>query len=332
MSAPVVVTGATGFVGRHLVRRLVAEGTPVRVLVRDPGRLPADLRDRVDRVAGDLRDPDAVMRAIDGGRTVYHLAACARAWAPDPGLFHDVNVTGVRNVLAALRRRRPPTTRLVHVSTILTLPPHGASPLEARGIGATPYETSKAEGERLVDEYARDDGWAVVVHPTRVYGPGPLTDANGVTKMLALYLAGRFRLRIADGGARANYVHVEDVADGILRAGRRGARGSHYVLGGEENPTLAAFLELAGRLAGRRPTTVAVPPGVVLALARLDVLRGRLGGEPSLTPGWIRVFTEDRPADVTPARQQLGYRPRPLEAGLRETLSWLERRDGGRPG
>lgn len=328
MSAPTAVTGATGFVGTHLVRRLLAEGRRVRVLVRDPGRLAPDLAGRVLQVRGDLREPEAVERTLRGCGTVYHLAACARAWAADPTLFHEVNVAGVRNVLAALRRGRA-RARLVHVSTILTLSPRNPSPLEAAGIGPTPYEATKAEGERLVDAYAREGGSAVVVHPTRVYGPGPLTDANGLTKMLALYRAGRFRIRIADEGARANYVHVEDVADGILRAGRHGSDGSHYVLGGEENPTMASLLELAGRVAGRRRATMAVPPAAALVLARLDVLRGRLGGTPSLTPGWIRVFTEDRPVDVGPAREDLGYRPRPLEEGLRETLRWLERRNGG---
>lgn len=329
MSAPAAVTGGTGFVGTRLVRRLLAEGRRVRVLVRDPGRLAPDVAGRVEAVRGDLRDPEAVARALGGSDAVYHLAACARAWAPDSARFHKVNVLGVRHVLDALRRESG-RARLVHVSTILTLSPRRPSPLEAGGIGPTPYEATKAEGERLVDAYAREGGSAVVVHPTRVYGPGPLTDANGVTKMLALYLAGRFRLRIADGGARGNYVHVEDVADGILRAGRHGPSGYHYVLGGGENLTLEQFLELAGQLAGRRRATLAVPAAAAVALARLDALRGRLGGTPSLTPGWIRVFTEDRPADVAPARADLGYEPRPLEQGLTETLSWLESREGGR--
>lgn len=329
MSVRATVTGATGFIGSYLVRLLLERGARIRALVRDPSRLPADLRGHLELVRGDLGDAGAVSRAVRGAGTVYHLAACARAWAPDPGLFREVNVEGVATLLGACCRWDVPA--LVHVSTILTLQPHREAPPPARTIPPTPYERTKAEGERLVEAYVREGRRAVVVHPTRVYGPGPLTDANGVSRMLDLYRRGLFRFRLADGDALANYVHVEDVARGILLAGERGDRGAHYVLGGPDNRSLREVLELAGRLDGRRRRTVPVPPGAALVLARLDALRGRLGGEPALTPGWIRCFLEDRRADLSREEEELGYRPRPLEAGLAQTLAWLrDRSDDGR--
>lgn len=315
MNGPVVVTGATGFIGTRLVRQLLADGARVRVLVRSPDRLSTDLRGRVEVVVGDVRDPRAVDQGVFGARTVLHLAALAKAWMPDPSAFTETNVYGVEHILDAVRRHR--VERLVHVSTALTLSRPNQSRL------ATPYERSKLAGERLVEAYARNDGHAVIVHPTRVYGPGPLNDANGVTKMIDLYLRGLFRFRIADGGVRANYVHAADVARGIRLAAERGHSGAHYVLGGSENLSLAGFLRRVGELAGGRRRMVPVPRFVARGVGLAGELQGRLCGATSLTRGWVEVFLRDLPFDVEPARSDLGYAPRSLDRGLRETLTWL---------
>lgn len=321
--APVLITGATGFVGGRLIGQLLAAGRRVRVLVRDPRRLPDGSRRRVEIVEGDLRDPAAVDRAVEGARTVLHLAAVARAWAPDPAIYQEVNVAGVARLLEAAARHG--VARLVHVSTILTLPPYLPAPVTGPARRPTPYERSKREGEELVERYAELDGNAVMVHPTRVYGPGPLTDANGVTVALRSYLRGRLRVRIADGGVLANYVHVADVAAGIRLAAERGRRGAHYVLGGRENVSFPGLLEETARLARVRRVVLPIPPEAALLAGRLGELWGVLTGSTSLTRRWVRVFLEDRRVDIGPASRELGYAPRRLADGLGETVRWLQR-------
>lgn len=323
MSRRVVVTGATGFIGRRLVRQLLAAGASVRVLVRSPDRLDPAARGRVDVVVGDIRHPGSLDAALHGADTVLHLAALAKAWSNDPSAFSETNERAVAKLLDAARHHG--IRRLVHVSTALTL---GPGDRRAAG-GATPYERSKLAGEQLVEAYARDHGHAVIVHPTRVYGPGPLNDANGVTKMIDLYLRGRFRLRIADGGARANYVHAEDVARGIRLAAERGRTGSHYPLGGDENLSLRGFLDRVGSLAGRSRYTLPVPPAVARGLGLAGECWGRLSGETSLTRGWVGVFLRDLPVDVRSTCRDLGYVPRPLDRGLRQTIAWLRKSAAG---
>jgi dihydroflavonol-4-reductase len=137
-----------------------------------------------------------------------------------------------------------------------------------------------------------------------------------------LYLRGRLRVRLADGDVLGNYVHADDVAAGILLAAERGKSGSHYILGGE-NASFRALLEIASRLSGIRRVVISLPPRAALTVARAAEAWGRFAGRCAITPGWIRVFLEDRRADITPAREDLGYRPRALAEGLRETLSWL---------
>lgn len=320
MPGVTLVTGASGFIGRYVVQQLLARGRSVRVLVRRPEVLPDTARRAVEVVAGDVRDPAALARAVRGAHTVLHLAACAKAWSRDPQEFVAVNVRAVGNLLQLAEAEG--VERLVHVSTILTLPPHRPAPVNGRSQDPTPYESSKRIGERLVEAYAASGCHATIVHPTRVYGPGPLHDANGVTRAIALYLRGRLRLRLADGDALGSYVHAEDVAAGAIQAAEQGRPGAHYVLGGE-NASFRAVLDMVATLAGVRRGVVALPPGLGLAVARLTELWGRLGGDFVLPPGWVRVLLEDRRAAIEPVRWELGYRPRSLQDGLRQTIAWL---------
>jgi farnesol dehydrogenase len=325
MTATTLVTGATGFIGSYLLPRLIEPGRVVRVLARAPDKLPTALRPRLEVVAGDVTDGPALRRALAGADSVLHLAACARAWVPDRHEYQAVNVDAVETLLEAAERNGVAT--LVHVSTILTLAPFVAAAVNHDAGRPTPYETTKRAGERLVESYAASGRRAVIVHPTRVFGPGPLTDANAVSRAIALYLSGRLRVRLADHGAQANYVHVADVADGICRAAERGRSGAHYVLGGE-NVSFERFLALVSEIAGVRRRTVALPPGVALGVARMAEWWGRLGGSAPITPRWIRVFLEDRRADIEPARRDLGYAPRPLREALSDTIGWLRSADG----
>jgi farnesol dehydrogenase len=318
-----LVTGATGFIGRYVVRQLLQEDELVRVLVRDPCALEPAARDRVQIVQGDIRDGRSVAAAVQGVDRIIHLAACARAWSRDPTEFETVNVDAVERLLDAAHCAQ--VQRLVHVSTIVTLTPHRAAPVTDRYKTPTPYEATKVAGERLVEAYAASGRHAVIVHPTRVYGPGPLTDANGVSKLFALYLRGRFRFRLDDKDVLGNYVHAGDVAAGILLAARRARSGAHYILGGPENASIADLLRLLDELAGVHHLVLRLPKRAAFAYAHAAELWGHLGGSVILTPGWVRTFLEDHRVDIGPARREIGYRPRSLRQGTAETIAWLRR-------
>ena len=320
------VTGATGFIGRYMVRRLLEEGVPVRAFVRSPERLDRDVVRHIEVTTGDLRDGTGFETATRGVHTVLHLAACARAWSRDPFEFHDVNVRAIEQLLEASQRNG--IERFVHVSTLLTLPPYRRAPVSESVQQPTPYEETKLAGERRVESYSANGLNAVIVHPTRVYGPGPLTDANGVTRVMALYIAGRFRVRLADHDVLANYVHAEDVAAGILAAARHGRSGAHYMLGGGENVSFREFLELVAEVSGSRQRTIALPAAAALTVARGAEALARFGGSTSITAGWVRVFLEDRRVDITASRDELSYQPRSLREGICQTVRWL--RSNGR--
>jgi len=215
-------------------RKLIALGAQVRVQ-RGAGRA-AGFVDEVYEQAGValVEDLDGT---LDGADLVFHLAAHARAWAANPEDFEAINVEGTRHVVSAARAAG--VRRVVHVSTELV------------DGDQTHYQRTKRAAEQVVQDYIAQGGDAVIVRPTRVYGPGPLNPANSATRVIALYRRGLFRVRIADQGARANYVYVDDVVNGLLQAAECGARGAAYVLGGE-NLTISQLLDLVAQVTGRR--------------------------------------------------------------------------------
>jgi farnesol dehydrogenase len=325
MNRPTLVTGATGFIGTYVVRRLVASGESVRVLVRAPERIEPGLRNRVEIMQGDIRDAGALSAAVRGAGRVLHLAALARADARDRTEFQTINVDAVRTLLDLARREN--VESLVHVSTVLTLAPFAPARVNGAATARTLYESTKLAGEQLVEQYVSEGRYATIVHPTRVFGPGPLTDANAISRVIAGYLAGWFRVRLDDEGALSNYVHVDDVAAGIIRAAERGAAGAHYALGGE-NASFPEFLRLIDEVAGVHHRVFALSPALALAVASVAELWSHAGGVAPISRPWIRAFLEDRRVDIEPAKRDLGYEPRTLRAGIDETVSWI--RSGAR--
>ncbi len=322
----ILVTGATGFVGRHLVRRLLSNGYRVRVFVRDPDRLEDGIRNRVDVVTGSLGDEAAARRAVAGTSWVLHLAALAKAHAPDPNEFLRLNADAVEQLIEAALAAG--VQRFVHVSTVAALPPVRPAPQWGVPRRPTPYALSKLAAEKMVRDYAAKGLETVIVRPSRVYGPGPWNHANGTTRLMAMYLNGSLRCRLADDDVHANYVHVADVAAGIELAARRGRVGRAYNLGGE-NASLRGYLGVIAELSGIERRVIALPAQLVLAASYLCALWGKLGGEPCLTPDWLNNFLEHRPVDITTARRDLGYRPRTLRVGVQQTLAWLTGSEGG---
>jgi len=322
----ILVTGATGFVGGRLVPYLLAAGEDVRVFVRDAGRLEKSVRDRVDIMEGDLENHEAMDRAVSGCATVLHLAALAQAYVRDPKEYYRINTDSVDTMLTAAARHS--VKRVVHVSSVLALPPEKYATGWGISHRPTPYADSKTAAEMLVRKYVVDGHDAVIVRPSRIYGPGPWNDANGTTKLMALYLAGRFRFRLADGDVQANYVHIDDVAAGIALAARNGRRGEAYALGGE-NASMAEYFRLIAEISGIKRQVIRIPPQVVLPFAHFCSLWGWCGGSVSITPAWVNNFLEHRPMDISTSRSDLGYEPRSLRVGVSQTLNWLMEIGGG---
>lgn len=322
----VLVTGATGFVGSAVARRLLAAGERVRVLVR-PSSDRSNLAGlAVETVLGDLRDPASLPPALAGCQALLHVAADYRLWVPDPAAMLASNVAGTRALMQAALAAGVP--RIVYTSSVATLGlVEGGLGDETTPVALAdmigPYKRSKflaeAEVRRLVREARLP---AVIVHPSTPLGPGDVKPTP-TGRMVAEAVAGRMPAFVDTG---LNIVHVEDVAAGHLLALAHGRIGQGYVLGGE-NLTLGAILAEVARLCGRRPPRLRLPHGAVLPLAWAAEGWARLTGtEPFATRDGLRMARHRMFFSSGKAQAELGYAPRPASEAIAAAVAWFKAR------
>jgi farnesol dehydrogenase len=322
----VLLTGATGFLGRTVARRLAARGHALRVLARATSRTDG-LPGIAEIAPGDVTDAASVREAVRGCEAVVHMAALVRIWVPDPERFEAVNVGGLRSALAAAREAG---VRLVYTSSFIALGPSGEGRLDAEREHPGPpyrnaYERTKAEADALARRAAADGQDVVIVYPGVVYGPGDMTEGNIVARLVADHLDGRLPALVGPGDRRWSYAFAEDVAEGHALALEKAESGERYVLGGED-ATLTRLFSLVQEMTGHAPPRLHLPYAAASIVGRLQWLWAEATGHPpQLTHGEVGVFREHWACDSTRAIERLGYRPRPLAEGLRETIAWLRR-------
>ncbi len=332
----IFVTGATGFIGSRLVQKLVESGHRVRALTRraTPDPIPGFDEQRcrplahhqVELVRGDVTEPESLLDGMQGCQLVFHLAAYAKNWSADASAFERINVDGTRNVLAAAKKAN--VQRVVCTSTIVTFGPTPSGTIGDETLSRTTgffteYERTKALAQQVALESAAEGFPVIIVNPTRVFGPGHLTEANSLTKLIDRYDRGKFPLLLNRGVNVGNYVLVDDVVAGHVLAMERGRIGKRYILGGE-NVTLKELFRTVDRVSGRRHWQIPVRASVALLFARWQQKRAEwFGLYPKITPGWVKTFSVDWAFSSDKAIHEIGYRPTPLEQGIRQTYRWL---------
>jgi dihydroflavonol-4-reductase len=321
----VLVTGGCGFLGAALARALVERGHQVRVLDR-PGASRQGLAGIDPEVlAGDVRDPAQVRRAVRGCAWVFHTAAVVGFWRRNNAQQRDVNVNGTRTVMEACLAEG--VERVVHTSSV-----------NALGFPADPavwadedtpfnwarfeigYMDSKRAGDQQVLSLARTGGLpAVIVHPGTIFGPGPASNINANGYLIQIR---RGRLPFYPVGG-TNCVGLSDVVAGQLLAAERGRNGRRYILGGENLLYRTLFHRIAVLVGGRAPR-LPVPELLATGLGRvLEAVSHITGREPLLTPEMVRAAAVCNFYSSARAERELGYRPRPFAEALLETASFL---------
>lgn len=321
--SPLLVTGATGFLGRSLCPHLARRGYRVRALVR-PTSDSAFLQSLgVEQAQGDVRDPEAVRRAAEGCWAVVHAAAKFRFWG-DPAEFFAVNVEGTRNVLEAALRAG--AERFVHISTVVVVgrPPEGEVITEETPCHPVdPYQRSKLEGERLALAYHRDHGLPVVVlRPGAMYGPWGRYAFNRL--FFEDPLVRGLAFRVHSGRHLTFPVFVGDVARAIEAALHRGRPGEVYNLCGP-CITHRQVGETIERVLGRPVRWIQAPAWAMVGLAKVWTWLSRFTRrEPHYPIGLYPYVFYDWRVSAEKARRELGFEPTPFEEGVRRTLVWYQ--------
>lgn len=314
----VLVTGATGHLGPHVVRALLADGHQVTALVRpESDRAPLEHL-AVAMVEGDITRPDSLTPAVAEQNAVVHMAALHDLWAPERATYAEVNIEGALNVRDAAAAAG--LVRMVFVSSGSAIGElrgtTGTEDTPRRDYFLTDYEASKLAAEQELLETAPPPD-IVVINPASVYGPGDV-EGNG----LAVVGAVSGRMRVSADADNA-YVYVDDVARGIAAALVRGRPGERYILAGQ-NLSRRAFLERAVHLAGLEHEIHRASPLLWRVLTRLFELQSRFsGGRPPTSSDAVRSALHGTRLDGGKAARELGVTYTSLDDGLNATLDWL---------
>jgi len=318
-----LVTGGTGFVGAHVVRKLVERGDRVVALVRPTSDLALLDGLGVETVVGDIRDVDSFAASLECVDELYHVAADYRLWSRDPNELYASNVEGTRNVMKTALARGVP--KVVYTSTVgcLGIPKDGTPGDENTPITRDElvghYKKSKFDAERVALDYAANGLPVVIVNPSTPVGPGDIKPTP----------TGRIILDFMRGGMPAyvdtglNLIAVEDVAAGHLLAAEKGKPGEKYILG-NRNLTLRGILGILAKLTGRKPPSLRLPHWVALAAAVVNTSASRLlSREPSIPIEGVLMARKRMFFSATKAVRELGLPQTSVEDALARAVEWF---------
>jgi nucleoside-diphosphate-sugar epimerase len=322
--ARIMVTGATGFTGAYLARRLAANGHSVRALVRshERGQALADLG--IELVVGDVTEPDSLRPAMDGVELVYHLAGTFRRENISRKSVWAINCQGVQNMLDAAIAAGT-VQRFIHCSTVGV---HGGikNPPATEETPYAPddiYQASKAAGEKIAIHYMQQGQLPITIfRPGGIYGPGD-------TRFLKLFrpIKKRRFVMIGSGNVLYSLIYIDDLIDGILLCGTHpNAVGQVYILTGEPALTLNELAATVANVVGAPAPTWHIPFAPVYLIGFVcEMVCKLIGLEPPLYRRRIDFFRNDRAFSVAKAGGELGFAPQvDLKTGLARTARWYE--------
>jgi nucleoside-diphosphate-sugar epimerase len=312
-----LVTGASGFIGSHLVRALKNGGWDVRAFVH---RTPLTEIPGVASVSGNILDSTALAAAMAGAAVVFHLAAAVGSAVTDPHAFQEVNVGGTEAVLAAARRAG--VGRVVHFSSIGVLGAVKAGDTADEDYPAAPrtlYDRTKLEAETAVLRAAADGLNVVIIRPGWVYGPGD----RRTFKFIRAICRRKFAL-IAGTPGRQTPVYIDDLIAGTLLAAEKGRAGAVYHLAGDEILTAEEMTGIVAAACGVVGPRLKLPRGLAqVAAYSLEKVFGLLKIETPLNRGKLAFFLDPKAMSSARAKKELGYAPATdFRTGTALAIAW----------
>jgi len=319
------VTGATGFLGTHVARQLLAKGVELRLLVRTTSRTENIDDLAAERVVGDLRDLESLKKGMAGCEFVFHVAADYRLWTRNGRELYDSNVEGTRNILRAARETG--VRRVVYTSSVATMGfgNNGRTTDESTSVSLEDmigdYKRSKFMAERLAIEAGQAGQNVVIVNPTTPIGERDIKPTP-TGRIVVDFLRRKFPAYVDTG---LNLVDVVDCAEGHLLAMEKAVPGERYILG-SENLTLKQILDKLAAITGLPSPKIRLPYAVAYATGVVDTLvtgtvRKR---EPRVTLDSVRMGRKKMFVTTAKAQRELGWNPRPVDGALGRAVEWFQ--------
>ncbi len=323
-----LVTGGTGFIGSHVVRRLMKEGVRVRCLARLHSKRSNLHGLDVEWWTGDLNDKASIERAVKGCDQLFHVAADYRLWAPNALEMEHTNVQGTRNILDASANAG--VSKIVFTSSVAAI----GRPILADGtlgIGNEtmdpprdqligPYKRSKFASDLLARSYADKGVPVVIVNPAAPIGSYDIKPTP-TGKMIVDFLNGKMPAFVDTG---MNFIDVEDVAAGHWLAAQKGKKGERYILG-NKNMTLKDFLHKVAAVAGKPAPRIQIPYAVAWIAGALSTgLSAITGKEPAIPLDGVRMAHAPMYYDPSKAVRELGLPQTSIDDAIRKAVTWFK--------
>src|SRR5271157_4412363 len=320
----IFLTGATGFIGHHVARALVADGAKLRLLVRKSSNLGNLEGTTGEMHVGDLSEPESLKPALVGCDAVVHVAADYRLWIPDPAAMYKANVDGTRELLRLAREAK--VKRFVYTSSVATMHfrTDGMVINEDTPVSLADmvghYKCSKFLAEQEAIKAAQSGQRVIILNPTTPIGPND-AKPTPTGRIFVDFLNGKFPAYVDTG---LNLVDVSEIARAHVLALTKGKSGHRYILGGE-NLTLKQILDKMAAITGLKSPTVKLPYVFAFATGVVDeMVTGRLlGREPRATIDAVRMGRKMMFVSSAKAEQELGWRMVPVESALRRSVDWF---------
>lgn len=321
----IMITGATGFIASGLALKLAGDGNKIHALVRDISKASELNHPNIRLFKGDLNDQGSIRAAMEHCDQVYHCAAYARLWAKDRNDFYRTNLEGTRNVLA--QAYKTGINKLVFTSSTAVFGTSKLGPMNEHDPRITAYDTdyelSKHLAEEEVKNYTNHGLQCVIVNPSRVFGPGPLSYSNAIARLLLQALQKKTVVIPMATNTLANYAYVADVVNGHIKAMEQGKAGERYILGGEN----LSYKDVISAVKKKINTVriISLPLLIMKAAGWIQLLKYNLTGSlPEYTPKMLDRYFLNAAFSCQKAEKELGYKITPFNDAIEETIQYLK--------
>ena len=262
---------------------------------------------------------------MHGCEGLIHTAAFAKIWSKNKADFYKTNVEGTKNIIETAINTD--VKRCIFTSSAGVLGPSFSSETTEESNGSSftfgDYEQSKKMADQLIMNSKNKNYDAIILYPTRVYGPGLLSESNGVTRMINKYLNGKWHFIPGDGHAIGNYVFIDDLVQGYILAYLYGKPWEKYILSGT-NISYNQFFNQIKKISGVNYPLINIPQIISMVVASFIMMKTKITNTPPMiTPTHVRKFAYNWETSCEKAKRDIGYQPESIEQGLTKTISWL---------
>ncbi len=318
------VTGGTGFIGGHLIKRLVRDGIDVKALARDPIKAGTLRRLRAEPVIGDIADRNSIKGTLQGCDILYHLGNISRWWLPDKTQYYKVNVEGTRNIL--LEALDQGVKKVIYTSSLAAIRKRNGEEVTEEDIGhARDFQSSYGRSKFLAEQEAlkihTESGLPVVIlNPGVVIGPG---DLKTFGRTLIELLNGQLKA-IAFEDSVAPLVYIDDTVEAHILAAEKGRPGERYIIVAD-NIKIGEIYKLISKMTGVPLPDKRISPFTAKLIAHVLEIKSSITGKPpKFAVDGVREMTAGAAGSSRKAKEELGIKYTPLEEALRKTIDWYK--------